>query len=214
MTPNSTFESFGYTIAGLFALVAIVSYVGLPAISLLRASYRRPFDRRGRSTYVAVLTRLFGGIACAFVLALVLGQFAVVVLRYVFSVGIIALQEAVFYFHALIFMLGAAYTLQRDEHVRLDLIYSKMSDRGRALVNLLGCWFLLLPFAAVVLVSGYSYVSRAWQSRESSIEVSGLPLVFLLKSVIILFALLLLLQVLSWSRQALARLRRDNTEAA
>ncbi|MGM0595080.1 MAG: TRAP transporter small permease subunit [Pseudomonadota bacterium] len=127
-------------------------------------------------------------------LAMVLITFTVVVLRYLFDSGWIALQESITYMHALVFMLGAAYTLRHDGHVRVDIFYQRFGERGRAWVDLLGTLLLLLPVCAFIAWASWDYVSNAWELREGSREAGGLPGVYLLKTAIPLMALLLLLQ--------------------
>ena len=126
--------------------------------------------------------------------ALVLTQFAVVVLRYVFAIGFVALQESIWYMHATLFLAGAGYALREDAHVRVDLFYRDMSPRRKALVDLLGTLFLLLPLAVAIVWLSWSYVLAAWRVREASAEVSGLPVLFLLKTMIWVFAMLVGLQ--------------------
>ena len=127
-------------------------------------------------------------------LGMVLITFAVVVLRYGLQIGSIALQESVTYLHALVFMLGAAYTLKHDSHVRVDIFYQKASPRTRAWTNLLGTLLLLFPTCIFIFVGSLDYVASAWSIREGSREAGGLDGVYLLKTVIPLMALLLLLQ--------------------
>ena len=121
-------------------------------------------------------------------LAIVLVQFAVVVLRYVFGIGSIWLSESMIYGHAAMFMLAAAWTLQVGGHVRVDIFYADASPRTKALVDLLGALLLLLPFVAVILWFALPYVGRSWALLERSRETSGLPFVYLLKTLIPLFA--------------------------
>jgi len=128
----------------------------------------------------------------AAVLVLVTGT--VVMLRYVFQTGSIALQESLIYINALLFTLGAAYTLKQDGHVRVDIFYSRLSKRHRALIDLAGTVFLLFPLCGFILWSSWDYVSFSWQVREGSAETSGLPFVYLLKTTILLLAGFLLWQ--------------------
>ena len=130
-------------------------------------------------------------------LLMVLVTFLVVVLRYLFSIGWIAMQESIGYMHALVFMLGTAYTLKQSGHVRVDIFYQRMSRRGRAWVDVLGTLLLLLPFSAYILYASWDYVAASWAIHEASREAGGLPGVFLLKSVIPLMAGLLILQGLA-----------------
>jgi TRAP-type mannitol/chloroaromatic compound transport system permease small subunit len=127
-------------------------------------------------------------------LGMVLITFAVVLLRYGLQTGSIALQESVTYLHAIVFMLGAAYTLQHDGHVRVDIFYQKASPRTRAWTNLLGTLLLLFPTCGFIFVSSLDYVASSWSIQESSRETGGLDGVFLLKTVIPVMAVLLLLQ--------------------
>jgi len=127
-------------------------------------------------------------------LALVIVTFIVVVLRYVFDSGSIALQESTTYLHATIFLTGMAYTLQQDAHVRVDIFYAKLSRQGKAWVDLFGAFFLLLPFMLFVSWISWLYIVDSWTVLESSREAGGLPGVFLLKSLILIMTSLLSLQ--------------------
>lgn len=135
-------------------------------------------------------------------LAIVLVQFTVVLLRYVFGIGSIWLSESVIYGHATMFMLAAAWTLQVGGHVRVDIFYADASPRTKAWVDLLGSLLLLLPFMAVIIWFALPYVGRSWALLERSRETSGLPFVYLLKTVIPLFAVLLGLQGISQAIRA------------
>src|SRR5437763_6829256 len=127
-------------------------------------------------------------------LAIVLIGFAVVLLRYVLGLGSIWLQESILYAHAALFLLAAAWTLREGGHVRVDVFYADASVRTKAWVDLLGCIFLLLPFSFAILWFSLPYVTRSWAILERSRESSGLPLVFLLKTLIPVFAVSLALQ--------------------
>jgi TRAP-type mannitol/chloroaromatic compound transport system permease small subunit len=127
-------------------------------------------------------------------LYVVLAEFAVVVLRYAFGLGSIRLLESVLYAHAALFMLAAAWTLQVGGHVRVDIFYAQASLRRRAIVDLLGAVVFLFPFAIAVALLSTPYVARSWAILESSHEASGLPFVYLLKTLIPLLALLIGLQ--------------------
>lgn len=147
------------------------------------------------------------GQAMAWLLLAVVGVvFLVVVLRYGFSWGRVWLQESYVWLHATAFMLGAGYTLRHDGHVRIDVFYGRADPRRRAWVDLLGGALLLLPFVAYLLVLSLPYVRASWRQWEHSREAGGLPGVFLLKTVIPVFALLLLLQGLSLMGKAWLRL--------
>ena len=141
-------------------------------------------------------------------LVMVLLTFTIAALRYGFDLGWIALQELVVYLHVLVFMLGAAYTLKQDGHVRVDVLYNRLSERGQAVVDLVGTLTLLIPVCLYILWASWGYVARSWTIREGSREAGGLDAVFLLKSVILVMAGLLLLQGCSRLIRAAGRMRR------
>lgn len=136
-------------------------------------------------------------------LVMVLLQFSLVVLRYVFGIGSIFMQEGMIYLHATLFMGAAAYTLRHNGHVRVDVFYRDAAPRRKAMVNLFGTLFLLVPFCVVILIYSWDYVSASWAIREGSKETSGIHGIYLLKSVIVLFAGLVLLQGLSQAAHSL-----------
>lgn len=129
-------------------------------------------------------------------LAMVLVTFVVVVLRYMFDLGWIWLQESVTWMHAAVFMLAAAYTLARDEHVRVDIFYRGMQPRQQALVDATGTVLFLIPVTVFLIGSSLNYVNLSWRMRETSQEAGGLvfPLVPIMKSFIPMMSALLLLQ--------------------
>lgn len=134
--------------------------------------------------------------------------FAVVVLRYGFDFGRIALQEGATYLHALILMLGMGYTLREKGHVRVDIFYSRMSRRRRAMVDLAGDLLLLVPTCLVIFIVSTGYVARSWRVLEGSTEAGGLPLVFVLKTLIPVMAVLLLIQGVADAIRNVGVLRR------
>lgn len=136
-------------------------------------------------------------------LAMVLATFAIVLLRYLFNVGWIAMQESVTYLHAALFMLGAAYTLKHDGHVRVDIVYRRLGPRGQAAVDLGGTLLLLVPFCLFIAWVSWEYVAAAWALKEGSREAGGLPAVYLLKSAIPAMALLLLVQGIALALRSL-----------
>jgi len=154
------------------------------------------------------LTSAIGRAAAWLALAIVLLQFALVVARYVLGLGSIWLTETVIYANAALFLLASAWTLHAGGHVRVDIFYAHASPRARAFVDLAGSLLLLLPFALALLWLSVPYAARAWAILERSQEASGLPLVFLLKTFIPAFALLMALQGVAQAMRALAALRQ------
>jgi len=155
-----------------------------------------PIDRRlaAIADRIDRLTAAIGRTVMWCALAMVVVQVVVVLMRYVLGVGSIWLSEAIVYAHATLFMGAAAWTLQQGGHVRVDIFYADASPRRRAAVDLLGALVLLLPFCGVLAWFALPYVGRSWAILERSREASGLPLVFLLKTMIPVFAVLLGLQ--------------------
>ncbi len=150
------------------------------------------------------------GLAAAWLtLFMVVITFAVVVLRYAFDLGWIAMQEVVAYLHAVLFLAGAAFTLKHGGHVRVDILFRKLTPRGQAWIDLFGSLFLLLPVCGVIAWISWDYVLQSWRLLESSREAGGLPGVFLLKSMILVMALLLLLQGVATVLRCLLLLRGD-----
>lgn len=130
-------------------------------------------------------------------LIMVLVQFGIVIGRYVFGFNSIAAQESVLYMHATLFMLGAGFTLLVDKHVRVDVFYAKVSDRTRRRIDILGHLFLLIPSMTALLYWSWPSVRNSWKILEGPISVGGIEAVFLLKSLIPAFCILILLQSLS-----------------
>lgn len=154
------------------------------------------------------LTAAIGRAVTWLVLAVVVLQFTLVVARYLFGAGSVWLTETVIYAHAAVFMLGAAWTLRLGGHVRVDIFYADSSARTKALIDLAGSMLLLLPFSLVLLLFSVPYAARSWAILEHSQEASGLPLVFLLKTLIPLFAVLMALQGVAQAIRAFAALSR------
>lgn len=140
------------------------------------------------------VNRIVGTAVAWFVLAMVLVQFAVVLARYVFGVGSLWAQESIVYMHGFLFMLAAAYTLSQDGHVRVDIFYRGASIRQRTVVDVLGALFLLIPVSIVIVWASWGYVANSWRILEGSRESSGIPGVFLLKTAIPVFGVMMAAQ--------------------
>ncbi|MGE0031813.1 MAG: TRAP transporter small permease subunit [Steroidobacteraceae bacterium] len=153
------------------------------------------------------LSERIGRLVSWLTLGMVLATVTVVVMRYAAGMGLIWLQESINWMHSLVFMLGAAYTLKADEHVRVDVFYRGMCERRKAAINLAGALLFLLPLCAFLLVESWQYVATSWRIAERSREAGGLPMLYLLKTVIPLMAVLLALQGISMALRACLRLR-------
>lgn len=145
---------------------------------------------------LAAVSEWTGRVIAWFSLPMVIVTFTIVVLRYVFDLGWIWMQESVVWMHAAVFMIAAAYTLGRDEHVRVDIFYRGFSRRRRAWVDLIGTLALLLPMMIYLIVVSWDYVSVSWAIREGSREAGGLPYPFvpMLKTLIPVSAGLVIVQ--------------------
>ena len=142
-------------------------------------------------------------------LAMVLGTFVVVVFRYAFDTGLLWLQESVTWMHAMVFMLGASYTLQQEGHVRVDIFYRRITEGRKAIVNLLGIIFFIVPLCIFFIVECFEYVQISWRIREVSRDAGGLPYpaIPLMKSALLLMPVAILLQSLSLATRSLAQIR-------
>ncbi len=162
---------------------------------------------RTLASYIDRVNHIIGRGAMWLSVAMVLVQFIVVVMRYAFGIGSILMQEAIVYMHAILFMMSAADTLLAEAHVRVDILYARLPAARKAMVNLLGNALLVLPFCVLLFLVSIDYVRLSWSVLEGSRETSGIPAVFLLKSVILVFAVQLALQAVSGMIKAALRLK-------
>lgn len=137
------------------------------------------------------ITRSAGRIVMWLILAMALVQFTVVILRYVFGLSFIAMQESITYMHGAVFLIAAGYALLTDDHVRVDIFYRGASPRKKALIDFCGTYLLLFPVTLLILWTASGYVGASWAVGEGSQEQSGIQAVFLLKSMIPAFAVLM-----------------------
>jgi TRAP-type mannitol/chloroaromatic compound transport system permease small subunit len=147
--------------------------------------------------WLDVVNRHTGRVVRWLALLMVLVQFGVVLLRYVYGVSWIALNESVLYMHATLLMLGAGYTLLVNAHVRVDILQARAGPVGKAWIDLFGHLVLLIPTMLALLYWSWPSVTKAWAILEGPISVGGIPGVFLLKSLIPAFCVLLIVQSLA-----------------
>lgn len=143
---------------------------------------------------------------------MVFGTFANVVWRYVFEKYSIPLNESVIIMNSMVFMLGAAYALQTNQHVRVDVFYEKFSIKKKAVADLIGTIFFLLPMCGFLLYSSWGYALSSWQIHEASANTGGLPGLYLVKTIIPLTAFLMFLQGLSDIVSNIKKIKRLKTE--
>ena len=154
-------------------------------------------------------SRVTGRVTAWLTLAMVVITAVIVILRYVFDAGFIWLQESVIWMHAAVFMLGAAYTLLHEEHVRVDIFYRSANEIHRAWVDFIGVLIFLLPMCGYLAYASWDFAAVSWSIRESSREPGGLPfpLISILKSVVILMPVAVGLQGISLMLRSLSRIR-------
>ncbi|MFD2095234.1 TRAP transporter small permease subunit [Corallincola platygyrae] len=173
----------------------------LRALSLVRTEIERVIRALGQA--VAWL----GGAMMALIMV-------IVVLRYLFNLGWIALQESVMYLHAAAITFGAAYTLQKDKHVRVDIFFRNFNDKQKAWLTIFGTVFLLMPTCSMIFSVCLPYVLDSWRYQESSLETGGLPALYLFKSLMLVLPILLYLQGVCWIITAVERLFSEVQESA
>ncbi|GAB2789615.1 TRAP transporter small permease subunit [Halomonas shantousis] len=144
--------------------------------------------------WIDAVTEWLGKTLAWLTIVMMLIQFLIVVLRYIFSFNSVPMQESVMYMHAVLFLLAASYTFKHDGHVRVDIFYRRLSPRTQAWVDLLGILLLLIPFMSFVIASSLGYVGKSWAILEGSPDSGGIPAVFLLKTLIPAFAVLMIVQ--------------------
>ena len=149
------------------------------------------------SSTISYINKIAGFICAIIVVLMSLNVFLVVVLRYLFGISFIWMQETYVWMHAYIFMLGAGYTYLNDDHVRIDIIYRSSSKLYKALVDSIGIIFLLLPFLYIIWNFSYPFVYKSWEMNEISREAGGLSMLYLLKLAILLFVALLSIQAIA-----------------
>ncbi len=151
-----------------------------------------PLARVGAA--IDIFSEWTGRIIAWLTLLMVITTFVIVVLRYGYNTGYIWMQESVLYMNAVVFLVGAGYTLKRDGHVRVDVFYREMSPKGKAICNLIGTLIFLLPVSIFILTISWEYVATSWGQNEVSREPGGIPYVYLLKSTILAMGVVVLLQ--------------------
>ena len=185
--------------------IALLPLFVLPLATLVLPGLLEGLARR----ISAIIDRISGialGAAMVSAMALVLFQLTVVVLRYTYGISYTWLNELVIYAFAAMFMLGAAATLRDDGHVRVDILRPRFGADGRNWIELAGLYFFLFPICIRILTTGEQGLARAWALFEGSRESDGLPFLYLFKTLLPLFAVLMLTQGLSEALKAALRL--------
>ena len=190
----------------IFVLGALDALYLWPLLFLLSSAKTGEQGLERAAALIDAFSARVGATVAWCTLAMVALQFVVVILRYAFGIAYIFLQEGVLYLNAVLFLLAASYTLLADGHVRVDLFYRTASPKRRALVDFVGTYLFLLPVMNAVWFLSFPYVRLSWSIFEGSRETSGIPAVYLLKTVILIFAVLMLLQGFALAARAALRL--------
>lgn len=192
--------------AANFALAALAPFLALPLVILLAGRFGAEIAEPA-TQIVEWFSDIAERIAQALLALLALTVGFVVVMRYGFGVSTNLLQESALYMHAFAFMLASAAALGRDGHVRVDVFYAGLNDTGKARVNLLAYAVFTAPMLVAILMFSGPYVAQSWRIGERSAEADGLPLLFLLKTAIPIFCVLLLAQAMAEACRNAAVLR-------
>ncbi|OMH36286.1 hypothetical protein BGP75_09725 [Motiliproteus sp. MSK22-1] len=157
-------------------------------------------------SYIDWINVSIGNSVAWLTIGMVVIQFMVVLLRYVFGFGSVFLQESIIYLHASVFLCGVGYTLSKDAHVRVDAFYHRFRQRTKDQINMLGSLIFIGSFVGVLSVYSWPYVWASWEVLEGSRETTGIPAVFLLKTLMLFYITLLALQGLSLFLKSFHRL--------
>ena len=142
-----------------------------------------------------IFSEKIGRISSLLVLFLILLVSVSVILRYIFSIGFIWIQDLYIWIHAIFILLGISYTLKMDNHVRIDLLYRNFNKKKRNLINLIGLIIFAIPLTYILLVNGLDYFTRSYNLNEGSKESGGLPNIYILKFFIFFLGILLLVEI-------------------
>ena len=148
---------------------------------------------------ISGLNRAVGEVLSWLALGCVLVCFTVVVQRYAFATSTLWMQDLYVWLGGAMFTGVAGFALLRDDHVRVDIFYRPWSIRRKAIADLIGVVIFLIPFMLVILVYSLPYVQRSWRIFEGSANIGGMPGLFVLKTFIPIFAVLVLLQGIAWA---------------
>jgi len=149
------------------------------------------------SQVIDLISEKIGIFTAYLILPMIIITFLVAFMRYMLDVGSIAIQEIIIYLHALVFSVGAAFTLKNDMHVRIDIFYSNYKRDFKKIINILGASLFLIPTCILIFITSWDYVISSILLLESSKEAGGLPILYILKSYILLLCITLFFQAIS-----------------
>jgi len=175
----------------------------LPVLSLLLPNSKRLTEfQTSLIGMIDSFNMAVGELVKYLLVALVVGvAFSVMAVK-IFGQSWTKFDEAAIYFHATVILLGSSATLLAGEHVRVDIFYAKLTAKSKALVDLIGFYALLIPFCLVIIWNAQNFIGLAWTSLEGSTEASGIRGLFILKTFVSVFALMMLAQGLAIASRA------------
>lgn len=156
---------------------------------------------------ISAMNWLLGNVFAWLSLIMVVVCFTVVVQRYALGFTVLWMQDLYVWLNGAMFTAVAGFALLRDDHVRVDIFYRPATIRNKAIVDLIGVVFFLLPFCWVVYAYSWNYVARSWRLYEASANVGGMPGLFILKSFILVFVAVVVLQGIAWALRSILVLR-------
>ena len=142
--------------------------------------------------------KLLGNITAILMLLVMFNVFIDVILRYFFNTGSIALQEMEWHLFSVMFLFGISYALNDEAHVRVDFIYDNLSKKRKAMINIIGTIFFLIPFAAFIAYGSYDFVYDAYELSEISEDPGGLTHRWIIKFMIPLSLTTLILSAIGY----------------
>ncbi len=137
-----------------------------------------------------------------------------VFMRYILNTTQTWVIELEWHLFALIFLLGASYTLQEDQHVRVDLFYADRSNKSKAWINLAGTLLFLVPWCLILINSSFNYATNSWMMNEGSPNPGGLPARYIIKYCMTFGFVLLLLQGIAVIYRSVQTIFSSNTKSA
>jgi TRAP-type mannitol/chloroaromatic compound transport system permease small subunit len=156
-----------------------------------------------------IYNRYLGNITAILMLLMMVNVFIDVLLRYFFHTGSIASQEMEWHLFSVMFLLGISYALCSEDHVRVDFIYDNLSKRKKAIVNIFGTIFMLIPFAFLIAYTSYDFVFDSFDMNEISEDPGGLTHRWIIKAMIPISFVILIISALFYIQQNILKLKED-----
>ncbi len=149
------------------------------------------------SAFIDSINIRIGKVVQWLTISLVLIQFSVVVLRYIYGFNSTIMQESILWIYGIMVFCSSSWAYLLDTHVRVDVAYQGFNTKRKAIVDIMGAIFLMLPLLVVLWIYVYPYVMSSWRILEKSFEADGIPAVYILKSFLLLFVVQMFLQTIS-----------------